>query len=280
MISNNKLGIGYRREMQDWNCAALPVQFFEVAPENWVHRDLSPLRDLKNIAPIRFHGLSLNLGGTSAIDFQFLDKIKHLIQTFDVQYYSDHLACAGDQYFLYDLFPIPFNIKEAKRVADRIIHVQDYLNIQIAVENSSYYTNVEEMNEVEFLNEVTQRADCKILLDINNIDVNWKNHKILKPQAFLAQVHHARVSYLHVAGHIYHEDFHLCIDTHSAPIGKKVRQWAADYSAQHQKDILLEWDNDIPSFKRLNQELKWIQNAMTLFAGKQEKHHKAIAKMV
>ena len=256
-------GLGYRGEMADWDMAEVDADFFEIAPENWIRRDRTPLYRLLNAGrPVRLHGVSLSLGGQAPIQRDFVKSVRELMTDLNTAYYSDHLAASGDAHQLYDLFPIPFTDREVIRISDRIKEVQDILGQKIAVENTTYYTNVGEMSEVEFLMRVVEKADCHILLDINNIAINQKNHHRTELQDFLAQVDMCRVSYMHVAGHEFDERFNLYIDTHSQPVEHSTRQCALELHQQHDIPILLEWDNDIPSLSAINQELSCLKTSI------------------
>lgn len=249
-------GLGYRREMADWDMSAVRAGFFEVAPENWVHRDRAPLhRLIASGRPVHLHGVSLNLGGTASICTAFLRELRGLIDDLGGCHYSDHLAASGDAHQLYDLFPIPFTTAEAGRVADRIKQVQDSLGQAMAIENSTWYTNVGDMPEADFLASVAEQAQCRILLDLNNIAVNHKNHGGHDLQTFVARIDLARVSYVHVAGHEFDARFGLFIDTHSQPVEAPTTAMAWQLHHSHGLPILLEWDNDLPDMARLNQEL-------------------------
>ena len=145
------LGLGYRREMADWEMTAVHADFFEVVPENWVRRDRAPLQALiAGGRPVHLHGVSLNLGGTSELDHTFLRELRELIDDLGAQHYSDHLAASGDAHQLYDLFPIPFTVDEVRRVGDRIRAVQDVLGRRMAVENTTWYANIGPMTEADF----------------------------------------------------------------------------------------------------------------------------------
>ena len=178
-------------------------------------------------------------------------------------HYSDHLAASGDAHQLFDLFPVPFTQTEVLRVSDRIRHVQDGLGCQIGIENTTWYTNIGNMAEADFLAAVADRADCQVLLDINNIDVNHKNHGIHTIDEFLSRIDLARVTYLHVAGHEFDERFGLYIDTHSQPVESTTRKAALALHREHGIPILLEWDNDVPPLETLNQELACL-TSMTM----------------
>ena len=253
-------GLGYRREMADWDMSAVHADFFEVAPENWLRRDTAPLhRLIESGRPVQLHGVSLNLGGTAPIDAGFVREIGGLMDALGCVHYSDHLAASGDAHQLYDLFPIPFTRPEALRVADRIKQVQDVLGCRIGIENTTWYTNIGDMAEADFLSMVLERADCHLLLDLNNIDVNRKNHAGADIDTFIARIDLSRVSYLHVAGHEFDTRFGLYIDTHSQGVEPHVAQRARRLAREHGTPILLEWDNDVPTVDVINRELSCLQ---------------------
>jgi uncharacterized protein (UPF0276 family) len=253
-------GLGYRREMADWNMSAVDADFVEVVPENWMHRDREPLhRLIASGRPVHLHGVSLNLGGSSPIHAAFLKDLRGLIDDLGASHYSDHLAASGDAHQLYDLFPIPFTVAEVARVSDRIKQVQDGLGRRMAIENSTWYTNVGTMAEADFLAAVVARADCQILLDLNNIVVNHKNHGGHDLATFVEHIDLSRVTYLHVAGHEFDERFGLYIDTHSQPVERPTAEMARQLHRAHGLPILLEWDNDIPSLDVINRELACLQ---------------------
>lgn len=258
-------GLGYRAEMAEWDMSAVHADFFEVAPENWLRRDLSPLHKLLAAGrPVHLHGVSLSLGGQAPINREFVQSVARLMTELGTPYYSDHLAASGDAHQLYDLFPIPFCASEVRRISDRIKTVQDILSCRMAVENTTYYTNIGAMSEAEFLMEVVEQADCNILLDINNIAVNYKNHQLTDLSQFIAQLDLQRVSYMHVAGHEFDPRFGLYIDTHSQAVELSTREWALDLHANHGIPILLEWDHDLPTIANLNQELSCLKTSTSI----------------
>lgn len=260
-------GLGYRREMHDWDLSALRADFFEVAPENWLRRDRSPLHRLIAAGrPVHLHGVSLNLGGSAPLAMDFLREVRGLMHELGTPHYSDHLAASGDAHQLYDLFPIPFTRAEVQRVADRIRQAQDVLGCRLAVENTPWYTNIGDLPEPDFLAQVVDRADCGLLLDLNNIDVNHKNHGGPGIAAYVARLDLSRVSYLHVAGHEFDARFGLYIDTHSQPVPRHTAAAALDLHARLGVPILLEWDHDLPDLHTLNQELACLPTFTTTCA--------------
>lgn len=261
------VGLGYRREMVDWDMSAIDADFFEVAPENWIRRDRTPLyRLLESGRSVHLHGVSLSLGGPAPLNRDFLGEVRGLINDLGATQYSDHLAASGDAHQLYDLFPIPFTLTEVRRVADRIREAQDLLGMQIAVENVTWYTNIGDIPEAEFVARIVDLADCRLLLDLNNIAVNHKNHRSGTPTDFLQHVDLDRVSYLHVAGREFDERFGLYLDTHSQPVEPDIRQLASWLSAEQGLPILLEWDNDLPEPATLNRELSCLKTSLTTSA--------------
>lgn len=256
-------GLGYRREMSAWDMAEVDADFFEGVPENWIRRARDPLyRLLESGRPVHLHGVSLSLGGSSPLPNAFLQELRELIDDIGAEHYSDHLAASGDAQQLYDLFPVPFTSAEVIRVADRIRQVQDVLGRRIAVENTTWYANVGDMPEADFLAEVAQRADCGILLDINNIAVNHKNHGLLDLHAFVDRLDMARVTYLHVAGHEFDARFGLYVDTYSQPVECDTRALALELQHRHGLPVLLEWDNDVPDVATINRELACLRSTI------------------
>src|SRR6201999_931546 len=148
---------------------------------------------------------------------------------------------------------MPYTWEAVKVTAERIRHVQDYLEIPVVVENVSSYAefHVSEMTEWEFLSEVVEQADCGILLDVNNIYVSSQNHSF-NPFDYLNNVPHDRVGQIHVAGHSKFEKYIL--DTHDHPVLDPV--WKLYERAVRKVGhtaTLLEWDDRIPSFDEVHE---------------------------
>ncbi|MBA2492328.1 MAG: HvfB family MNIO-type RiPP peptide maturase [Gammaproteobacteria bacterium] len=215
-------GLGLRRDLLTSLEATPPAQvdFMEVAPENWIHvggnlgKRLSALTERY---PFVTHGLSLSLGGPSALDEALVGDIKTFLDTHRIRAYSEHLSYCSDDGHMYDLMPIPFTEDAVDYVAARIRRVQEILERRIAIENVSYYAAPgAQMDEATFINAVLERADCDLLLDVNNIYVNSVNHRY-DPLDFMKSLPGERIAYCHVAGH-YREDVDLIIDTHGADV--------------------------------------------------------------
>ena len=238
------------------------LDFFEVAPENWIGvggRLGRQLHDISEQTTIIAHGLSLSVGGFAPLNTQLVTDIKHFLNEHNMPIYSEHLSYSADDGQLYDLLPLPFTEEAVKHVAGRISQVQDILERRIAIENISYYLVPEQsMREVEFINAVVKEADCDLLLDVNNVYVNSQNHQY-DPYQFLAQLEAEHVSYIHVAGH-YREDDGVIIDTHGADVIDPV--WSLLESAYQRfgaLPTLLERDFNLPALTELRNELDIIK---------------------
>lgn len=295
-------GLGYRRDLADdfLNLSSNnAIQFMEVAPENWVKMGGAARYKFDQAAeryPLAVHGLSLSLGGQAPLDRELLKNTKALMTQYNSTFFSEHLSYCECEGHLYDLLPMPFTEEAVKHVAQRIRYVQDFLGLQISLENTSYYLHspTSTMNEVEFLNAIAQEADCGIHLDVNNIYVNGVNHGLLDPYVFLEQVNVKRVNYIHIAGHdeehsaakvvedLEGESFNkikgayrhlpeLLIDTHGEAVKGTV--WdLLEYAYQRLPVIpptLLERDFNFPPFAELYAEVEHIAQLQQKYAQKE-----------
>lgn len=237
--------------------------FLEVAPENWIQVGGQLGRQFRSYTeryPFVAHGLSLSIGSPAPLDETFLAKLRRFLDGHNIRLYSEHLSYCSDDGHLYDLMPIPFTEAAADYVAGRIARVQDILGRRIAMENISYYASVgAEMSELQFINRVLERADCDLLLDVNNIYVNSVNHGY-DPLAFLRGLPGERVAYCHIAGH-FNEAADLIVDSHGAEVIAKV--WSLLGAAYQQFGVmptLLERDFNFPPLAELLAEVETIRS--------------------
>lgn len=273
-------GLGLRRAMinSPLDQAAQTVDFWEIAPENWIGvggRYGKQLRSLTEKYAFICHGLSLSIGGPSPLDEAFLQRLKRFLKEHRIRYYSEHLSYCSDDGHLYDLMPIPFTEEAVRYVANRIRHVQSILEQRIAMENVSYYAAPgKQMEEIDFLNAVLQEADCDLLLDVNNIYVNSINHGY-DANAFLKQLPAERIRYIHIAGH-YKEAEDLIVDTHGADVIAPVwRLLEKAYQHFGVVPTLLERDFNLPPLTELLHEIEEIRLLQTKWSsqvGEQLQH--------
>lgn len=257
-------GLGLRRVMLDSLQNHVPdtINFFEVAPENWMTlggKHAKQFRALTERYPFVTHGLSLSIGSPAPLDIELINNICEFLNTHGIEYYSEHLTYCSDDGHLYDLMPIPFTEEAVNYVAERIIQVQDILGRRIAMENASYYTPApgKEMEETDFILAVLEKADCDLLLDINNIYVNSINHGY-DAEKFLNAMPADRIGYLHIAGH-YNEADDLIIDSHGADVINPVWDLLDKaYARFGSVPTLLERDFNIPPLEELVEEVELI----------------------
>ena len=258
-------GLGLRRSLMGPLQETPPehVDFFEVAPENWIGIGGKMGKDFRRFTeryPFVAHGLSLSIGSPSPLDETFLQRVKRLLDEHNFRFYTEHLSYCSDDGHLYDLMPIPFTEEAVHYVAGRIRRVQDILERRIAMENVSYYAAPgKEMEEIDFLNAVLKEADCDLLLDINNIYVNSINHDY-NAEEFLKSLPAERIAYCHIAGH-YDEADDLKVDTHGAEVIEPV--WSLLETAYEHFGVfptLLERDFNIPPLPQLLTEVSRIAN--------------------
>lgn len=253
-------GLGLRTDHYQYILDNKPaVDWFEILSENYMVPGGKPLANLDKIRadyPMVMHGVSLSIGSTDPLDKKYLNNLKQLAQRVEPHWISDHLCWTSvDGTNSHDLLPLPYNEATIKHVADRIAQVQDFLGRQILMENlSSYVTyNDSEMSEWEFLNEIVKRADCLVLLDINNIFVSAHNHHF-DPIDYIKGIDVDRVMQFHLAGHSYSGE--MIIDTHDHDVCDPV--WALYAEAlKHYGAVstMIERDDNIPAFTALRKEL-------------------------
>lgn len=265
-------GVGLRREF----FAALSqgpigdVDFFEIISENFFTAAARPWAVLERVrreVPVVLHGVGMGLGDEDPLDERYLRDLERLIARVEPSWVSDHLCWTSQQsHHTHDLLPLPRTDLVLRRVVDKIARVQDRLKQQILIENVSTYVEFShnEMSEVEFLREVASRADCLLLLDVNNVLVNSNNHHY-NPFDFLASVPAKRVRQIHVAGHSIDDseaDAPLLIDTHVGPVPAAV--WQLYREAIYRTGevaTLIEWDEAITSYDAVVQECQKAREA-------------------
>ncbi len=239
--------------------------WFEAISENFMipgGRPLAVLERVRAERPLVLHGVSLSLGATDPLNERHLDDLSRLAARFEPAWVSDHL-CFGSQggHYAHDLLPLPFTEEALAHVASRIARVQERLGRQILVENvSSYLTFAHStIPEWEFLAEVALRADCGILLDVNNIHVSSVNHGF-DTHRYLAGIPAARVGQIHLAGH---QDCgtHL-LDSHDHPVCAQVWElYRAAIRLLGPVSTLIEWDANIPPLPDLLAEAERARTA-------------------
>jgi len=235
-----------------------PVDWFEILSENYMYTEGRPLDILDRVAsryPIVMHGVSLSIGSTDPLDWEYLAQLKALRDRVHAVWVSDHLCWTGVAgRNVHDLLPLPYTEETLRHVAERVRQVQDFLEAPLVLENPSTYVEFVEstMTEWEFITALGEQADCGLLLDVNNVYVSAYNHGF-DPVTYMAGFPMHRVVQFHVAGHTHHGT-HL-IDSHIGPVSDPVWQLLASaYSHTAGASVLLEWDAEIPPWPVVHAE--------------------------
>ncbi len=249
-------GIGLRPQHLDFVLEHKPaVNWFEVLTDNYFGPEGEALADLEQIRshyPITMHSVGMSVGSTDPINWDYVGKIKALADRFQPAWVSEHLCwTSAHGVNFHDLLPLPYTEETINHVAGRISKIQDFLGRRLLIENVSSYLTFKEsqMPEAEFVSAVAEKADCGILLDVNNIFVSQYNHGD-KAMDYIRSTPAERVGEIHLAGGEERDGYML--DTHSREVPDDV--WEIYRAAiEHCGDTpsLIEWDNDIPEFSVL-----------------------------
>ncbi len=257
-------GLGLRKNHYQEIMQTKPqVDWFEIITENYLTIGGKPLYYLDVIRqdyPMVMHGVSLSIGSCDPLSKLYLEQVKQLANRVQPEWISDHLCWNGvQQQNSHDLWPLPYTEEAICHVSDKIKQAQDILQRQILLENISSYINYQtsEMPEWEFLTQVVTRADCFILLDINNVFVNSYNHQF-DPIHYLQQIPKNRVHQYHLAGHS--QTYDCIIDTHDQTITHSVWDlYQTACSLFGAVSTCIERDDQIPPLDDLLQELQYAQ---------------------
>ncbi|HYB31789.1 MAG TPA: DUF692 domain-containing protein [Steroidobacteraceae bacterium] len=253
-------GLGLRVDHYQAILAGHPaVDWFEVLTENYLVPGGKPLHYLMRIReryPLAMHGVSLSIGSTAPLDREYLRQVRALAQRVEPAWISDHLCWTGVAgRNTHDLLPLPYTEEALAHVVERVRRVQDVLGRRILLENVSSYVAFRDsrLSEWQFLSEIATRADCLILLDVNNIYVSAVNHEF-DALEYLNAIPADRVQQIHLAGHENHGDY--LVDTHDAEVPDPVWQlYAAAVRRFGAVSTMIERDDHIPPLEGLCAEL-------------------------
>jgi hypothetical protein len=234
------------------------VDWFEIISENFMLTGGRPMFVLDQIVeryPIAMHGVSLGIGNTEPLDWDYLRQLRDLAKRCKARWISDHLCWTGILgRNVHDLLPMPYTEQALAHTIERARTVSDFLERPLVLENPSSYVEFQSttMSEWEFLSRLAQDADCGLLLDVNNVFVSAYNHSF-DASEYIAALPADRVVQYHLAGHT-NKGTHI-IDTHSdhavEPVWELYRQaWQRTGATA----TLYEWDEDIPSFDVVHAE--------------------------
>ncbi len=262
------IGIGLRRDLaQEMSETSRKLDLIEVMPENWIcfggKRQRQLLRCLERF-PAVTHSISLNIGGVDPLSNQLLDGLASFCEQHHVEFWSDHVcfsSALGKPTF--DLLPLPFTRQVIAHTAPRIKQAQAHVGRPLILENATFYAQMpppagtppgDVLDEADFICELLEAADCGMLLDVNNVYVNSRNHGF-DPRAFIDRMPLSRVRQIHLAGHT--DLGHVIIDTHVGPIIDPVWDLYAYTLGRAGRLIptIIEWDAEIPPLDQVIDEV-------------------------
>lgn len=267
-LPNLGVGLGLRRELAAQTFEhADRIDWLEFVPENYMRLGGAPrerLERARSVYPLVSHGINLSIGTTDEINQDYVQSIKPLLDSIDSPWWSDHLCFTSHGgVYMHDLLPLPFSREATDHVAARAKIVQEAVGRPLLLENISYYMQMpgNEMTEAQFLSEVLEKSDCGLLLDVNNVYVNSKNHGF-DPYKWLDSIPLERTVQIHIAGHSNASD--MVIDTHGAAVAQPVFELLAYVLKRTEvKAVMLERDQNFPAFAKLLAELDQIRSIIS-----------------
>lgn len=242
------------------------VAWLELLADNYLDSHgilLEKLQTIRQNYPMVLHGVNLSIGGTDPLNTTYLSEIKHLSTLLNTPWFSDHLCWASHQHIYYqDLLPLPFTKETIAHIVERVKHVQDYLQLPLLLENISTYLefSANTMCEAEFITTIAEKADCYILLDVNNIYVNSQNHNY-DPDSFLQYLDAKRIKQIHLGG--YTAQAAALVDTHGEAVHEPV--WQLYRKVLQRFGAIatnIEWDNNVPDWQTMQQQVDTINTIM------------------
>lgn len=273
-------GIGLRNPHMSEILQRRPkTPWFEIISDNFISQKQQPLGGLdrhmlmaiREHYPVSMHGVGMSLGSVDPLDWEYIDAIKSLAQDLECRWISEHASFVSlNQQHYHDLLPLPYTEEALIHLSDRILQVQDYLKQPLRIENATQYIHCDynTMSDGEFMAELVKRCGCHLLVDINNLYINERNHNDSAID-FIQNVPKGSVKEIHLAG--FTENNGLFIDSHSAEVAEPV--WNLYQQALTQFGsvaTLIEWDNDIPSFTKLQNQAARAESYLSEHAPNRE----------
>ena len=266
-LPNLGLGVGLRNQHFSYLMSHDPqVDWFEIISENFIDNfgfARHVLERLASIRPIVMHGVSLSVGSTDPLNWNYLKALRTLAEFVQPRWISDHLCWTGvANVNTHDLLPLPLTEESLSHVVERVRQIQDFLERPLVLENPSTYLEFKEstLTEWEFLSALAKETGCGLLLDVNNVYVSSYNHGF-DAEHYIRSLPHSSVVQIHLAGPT--DCGQYMVDTHDQPVPTAV--WHLYKLAQQLTggvSTLLEWDANIPDFPELVLELNKAEAAL------------------
>lgn len=247
------------------------IGWFEVHSENFFTHSIATqmLDSIAEQYPLSMHGIGLSIGSADVLSTKHLTKLKEAITRFNPEFISEHLSWSSfGSHYANDLLPLPYTEESLEVFCNNVIQVQDFLDVQILIENPSSYLQYQHSTipEWEFLNALPERTGCGLLLDVNNVYVTSKNHNY-DPIYYIDSMNGNTVREIHLAGHATKEYNNqlIYIDDHGCKVSDEVwHLYAHTLRTIGNKPTLIEWDSNIPSLSTLLAEAQKADDILAL----------------
>ncbi len=258
-LTSRGVGINYRSDIAAdiWK-EIDKIDFLEVYTEKFFIKDDDPLlQKIITQVPLVLHGLDLSIGSTETIDADYQRKITHVLNEQKYEWFSDHLSLTQQSGVeVGHLMPIQFSEAVVETVVDKIKIIASLSKQPFLLENITYYYPIPggDLTETQFISTILEKADCGMLLDVNNLYINSINHRY-DPREYLKQIPLDRVVELHVAGGSY--KFDMLVDTHANAVWKEVWELLDDVlKITPAKGIIIERDANLNHYRELLDEVE------------------------
>ena len=266
------IGIGLKPEHFEEILQSLPdLGFFEIHAENYMvdggplHFYLSKIREHY---PLSIHGVGLSIGGQAPVDEAHLDRLTLLLNRYQPELFSEHLAWSTHQgHYMNDLLPVPYTQHSLTHICEQIDHVQTRLGRRMLLENPATYVEFDnsDMTEEAFITEIINTTGCGLLIDINNVYVSCINHH-RDPLGYIQALPLAAVGEIHLAGFATDTDSDgspLLIDSHDSEVAAPVwNLYQKAFQLMGPRPTLLERDGNLPGLTVLHEEAKQAKALM------------------
>ncbi|MFK7871891.1 MAG: DUF692 domain-containing protein [Oligoflexales bacterium] len=259
----SSFGLNLRLEWLDSLIEEKPaIDCLQLIADNWLtdgphHKKLETLRQDYSIS---FHCVGMNLAGFDQLNLEYLKNIKKLMDKFQPCRISDHLAIEMHNGICYhDLLPFPMNAVTLQHISTRINQIQSFFNHQLLVENLSSYISFSTSHDSEavFLKKIVEKTSCGLLLDVNNIYVNYLNG-LGDPDEYILHIPFDAVQEIHVAGGEWVDS--VFVDTHGTFVSNEVLSLLNKvYPLCKQAHIIYERDKNIPPLHEVVEEVDRIR---------------------
>jgi uncharacterized protein (UPF0276 family) len=280
--ANPAVGIAYSAAIDQWTRDHLAdFDVLEITVDHCIDRG-SAVRaatyDLVGRIPLTAHGVGLSIGTDGPLDERYLEQVARIVEQLRAPVYSDHLAFTrvpGQD--LATLLPVPRTKAVAASIVAKIRRIQSCIPVPFLLENIAYLFEWPESNipEAEFLNLICGETQAGLLLDIENLLLNSRNHGF-DPCKFLDSLAAGAVKQVHLAGGITVDDDFLdrpyFVDSHSQPVPEEVLD-LLEYALAHQAPtcVIIEREGRLEAISELLDDVARVRARLAKVAHAHDK---------